>query len=131
TDEPGLGRFPPSRRLWRPPEAAALAPALPGLRSPQIRDTLLCRCVRIESEFPMVEMKRDWQPYVRAWRRRLAAEEDARRVAAEEARAAARRCAQILVARVGVRRVILFGSLTGRGAAPFGLRSDVDLAVEG
>jgi uncharacterized protein len=72
-----------------------------------------------------------WEPYARAWRRRLAAEETAHRRAAESARAAARRCAEILLDRFAAHRVYLFGSLTGQAAAPFGPHSDIDLAVEG
>ena len=72
-----------------------------------------------------------WEPFIRAWRTRLAAEETARAAAAAEMWAAAQRCGQILVRRFGASRVYLFGSLTGRAATPFGPRSDIDLAVEG
>ncbi len=45
--------------------------------------------------------------------------------------AAAERAAAALIGELGCQKVYVFGSLTGRGAAPFGPRSDVDLAVEG
>lgn len=71
------------------------------------------------------------EPYARAWRVRLAAERAEWVRRAEEARALARRAAEILVRDFGARRVYLFGSVTGKTSAPFGPRSDVDLAVEG
>lgn len=77
------------------------------------------------------EQQHRWEPYVRVWRTRLAAEERARQAVAEELRAAARRCAEILRNVFGARRVYLFGSLSGRSAVPFGPHSDVDIAVEG
>ena len=61
-------------------------------------------------------------------RRRFAAEEAARRERLEALRGAARECARVLVERFGVRRVVLFGSVSTGHA---GLRSDLDLAVEG
>jgi uncharacterized protein len=79
----------------------------------------------------MSETESRWEPYQRAWRRRLAAETEARRTAEQTADAAARRCAHLLVDRFGVSRVYLFGSLAGQTSAPFGPHSDIDLAVEG
>ena len=73
----------------------------------------------------------DVEAYARAWRDRLAAERAAHAELAESARAGARRCAEVLVQEFGATRVRLFGSLSRRRSAPFGPRSDVDLAVEG
>lgn len=73
----------------------------------------------------------EWQPYIDAWRQRLAAEREQLRDRERAALAASRRCAQLLVGRFAARRVYLFGSLTGQTSAPFGFDSDVDLAVEG
>ena len=99
------------------------------------RDAIIC--VRdttfegIPCESRMAQTESRWEPYQRAWRRRLAAETEARRTAEQTALAAARRCARLLVERFGARRVYLFGSLGGHTAAPFGPHSDIDLAVEG
>ncbi len=68
------------------------------------------------------------EAYRQALRRREADRLDAVRRLAERAWAVAREAARILKEEYGARQVILFGSLA-RGT--FGLRSDVDLAVEG
>lgn len=73
----------------------------------------------------------EWEPYLRAWRQRLEAEEQARQEREFAVHAAAERAALGLVNRFGVDRVYLFGSLAGHASAPFGPHSDVDLAVEG
>lgn len=77
------------------------------------------------------EADQGWEPYIQAWHRRGLAEEHARQAVEQVAYAAACRAAQLLVDRFGADRVYLFGSLTGKAAAPFGSRSDIDLAVEG
>jgi predicted nucleotidyltransferase len=71
------------------------------------------------------------RPYALAWRRRLAAERQASCRSAIDARAAAKRCADLLVERFGAVRVYLFGTLAVGSSRAFGPRSDVDLAVEG
>lgn len=69
-------------------------------------------------------------PYIEAWRRRYAEAAEERRRAVRAARAAAARCADILVERYGARRVRLYGSLVREERFDPG-RSDIDLAVEG
>jgi predicted nucleotidyltransferase len=68
------------------------------------------------------------EPYREAWRRRLAAERVEAGARAERARALAQELARLLRSEHGARRVWLIGSLA-RG--DFGLRSDIDLVVEG
>lgn len=69
--------------------------------------------------------------YAAAWRLRLAAEREANRRLALDARTASAHCAEVLVERFGVSRVYLFGSLATKSLRTFGARSDIDLAVEG
>jgi predicted nucleotidyltransferase len=80
---------------------------------------------------PEAGEEREWEPYVRAWRKRLQDERRDRAVEAEIARKAALRAAAVLVEEFGCTKVYLFGSLTGKGSSRFGQHSDVDLAVEG
>ncbi|MBI3942775.1 MAG: nucleotidyltransferase domain-containing protein, partial [Chloroflexi bacterium] len=55
---------------------------------------------------------------------------DIQPITQDQALAAAGRCIQMLRERFGVRQVILFGSLGGRGG-PWHSQSDIDLAVAG
>ncbi len=70
----------------------------------------------------------EFDSYIRAHRERRAAAAAEAVVRAREARAAAEAAARRIGERLGVRRVVLFGSLV-RGR--FHDRSDIDLAIEG
>ena len=70
-----------------------------------------------------------YQPYIAAWRKRRAEEQQRQQARAAAGRELARQCARFLAAQYGARRVILFGSLA-RGEAVHA-QSDIDLAVEG
>lgn len=67
--------------------------------------------------------------YVAGWRRRLSADKARRDIRAQEAATAAQRCAHLLYANYGVRKVYLFGSLNK--PETFHDRSDIDLVVDG
>jgi len=71
----------------------------------------------------------DYAPYVRAARRRAAAERRALQARYRSAWALARRAAALLRERYAVERVVVFGSLLQRDR--FTVHSDVDLAVWG
>lgn len=69
-----------------------------------------------------------FQEYLEGWRRRQEMEKELIEKRREQALLDARRIAQFLVQKYGVRKIILFGSLA-RG--DFDLHSDLDLAIEG
>jgi predicted nucleotidyltransferase len=70
----------------------------------------------------------EFEPYVRAWRKRFEEQRRADAEAARRAREVAERLARMLHAKYGVARVILVGSLA-RGE--FRVGSDIDLVAEG
>ena len=86
--------------------------------------------VRVSTERASAE-EREWDPYFRAWRERLQQERLRQAIEAASARQTTLRAAVVLVQEFGCTKAYLFGSLTGKGSAPFGPHSDVDLAVEG
>jgi len=74
-----------------------------------------------------------YEEYIRAWVERKKREEEKMKLLAQKALKEAKRVAEVLRERYGVRRAVLFGSLAKylRGTGEFTERSDIDLAVEG
>ena len=78
----------------------------------------------------MAEQERhDFEEYIEAWRERLARQERARQIRAQNLRELAHACARRLVQDFGASKVYLFGSLLEEDLVHD--RSDIDLAVEG
>lgn len=73
--------------------------------------------------------QQDYHEYVKAWRERLAKQEEARQVRAQDLQDVAHACARRLVQVFGASKVYLFGSLLEEDLVHD--RSDIDLAVEG
>ncbi len=71
---------------------------------------------------------KEYEKYIKAWRRRIKKREIAEKKAAEKAYTHAIECAKLLVEKFDAQKVYLFGSLQD---GFFRLNSDIDLAVEG
>ena len=73
--------------------------------------------------------QQEFEEYIEAWRERLARQERARQMRAQDLREIAYTCARRLIQDFGASKVYLFGSLLEEDLVHD--RSDVDLAVEG